>query len=1114
MPALQLPDLAGLTDTRGGVLGALGQIASALPADPSTLTAGLAGSTASLHATLQIDPAGLTGGVSSALAGLASAVPVHLPVLDGLGAGLTEALGAIEPLRQALTSNGQLLDLKGLALARTGDPAQRITDLLGELTKLIPADGLVALETFVTTVTTFEAAIPSDPAQIATFLGHGFLGVPADLLAPTRAALDGLLATITALVPKAQVDALTGLVPGLVAQLTALETEVRAVVPGDAASYVPALSTLAAYQASLHAYTTSVSSLASGLTASLTGLDTSALLAPIEAALAAVPELHVPDTGAFLNIVIEPLRQVSLLADTVTPEQVAAQLRGWTGFVEHDFADGGLAELEAMVRQPFEQIGHAIEGIHLEVIREAFRTALGGVASVLGPATDAIAGIRSTLVGALDGVSAAIGPVTSAATEVQHALETVAAAVKAAAGAVSLKGLHDDALKLIGELSGGVASFVTDAGAAVKALHDLIGELGQIDLEAAAAGAVDAIGQITKTLAGIDVAPLPDAVLSELKSALTGLLGSISLQPVHDALGSAIVPTGPLDAFTAAFAEATKALSQFSPSGLLEPLVAPFNDITAKLTALHPADLLDPVIHELEEASAKLDGLDPAKLLAGLDAPLQEARTALASVAPDKLLAPLHAPFADLIGLVGKLDVTPFLDELDTMTSQWLQQAVSGLSGLATPFGSAGSTTAFVDSVSGKAAIGGEFGFRPGDILRPVQDLYEKVTGLIGKIPAGVLIAAFEQIRSGLVDTLDALSPGNLQAHVHTHVEGLLAGFDVGEHAALLGDLLPSYGRVALAVDAIDPAAVGGGAAAGNHAQLLTLTVSADPESVLGPLRATLGSLRGGSLASSGSLELGGIAAHYGTVAGRLSALLPDFLRQPVTIEGLNAHLDAANPKHLADAVNAEFDALAVKLIGFAEVFTAELPKVAEQLKGRMEEALAGMLRRAFAAVYDPLRAQLMTLDPAGLEADLNASVYAPIRSALDSLSLAGIVGDSQLTAKLAAARSGMHGVLDALQVLKSTVGGAYDAAVADVLAVSPASLESDLQAAYAPVATGLAGLDFSGISDELKAQFQRLADQTTTVLQEVLDALKAMIAAIPGGIEGVHAEVDLSVRA
>ena len=107
-----------------------------------------------------------------------------------------------------------------------------------------------------------------------------------------------------------------------------------------------------------------------------------------------------------------------------------------------------------------------------------------------------------------------------------------------------------------------------------------------------------------------------------------------------------------------------------------------------------------------------------------------------------------------------------------------------------------------------------------------------------------------------------------------------------------------------------------------------------------------------------------------------------------------------------------------------------------------------------------------------------------------------------------------MHGVLDALQGLKSTVGGAYDAAVADVLAVSPTSLESDLQAAYAPVAKGLAGLDFSGISDELKAQFQRLADQTTTVLQEVLDALKAMIAAIPGGIEGVHAEVDLSVRA
>ena len=212
--------------------------------------------------------------------------------------------------------------------------------------------------------------------------------------------------------------------------------------------------------------------------------------------------------------------------------------------------------------------------------------------------------------------------------------------------------------------------------------------------------------------------------------------------------------------------------------------------------------------------------------------------------------------------------------------------------------------------------------------------------------------------------------------------------------------------------------------------------------------------------------------------------------------------------------MNAEFDALVAKILRFAEVFAAELPQVVATLGDRMEHALSGMLRGAFAAVYEPLRTQLETLDPAGLEADLDAQVYAPIRALLDSLSVEAILGEAQVTQKLGAARAGLDGVLDGIRELEETVGGAYDTAVQNVVAVSPATLQADLQNAYAPVAAALAGLDLGGLSTELEAELERLADQIGTVLEQVLAALEAMVAAIPDGIEGVDAQVDIRVGA
>jgi hypothetical protein len=330
--------------------------------------------------------------------------------------------------------------------------------------------------------------------------------------------------------------------------------------------------------------------------------------------------------------------------------------------------------------------------------------------------------------------------------------------------------------------------------------------------------------------------------------------------------------------------------------------------------------------------------------------------------------------------------------------------------------------------------------------------------------------------------------------------------FDVTDDADLVVALLPAHTELVLSVDAIDPAG-----AAPEYAQLVSLTLDADPRTALAPVLAELHGLRDDVHAVVGSVETG-VLGGFGDVFARLDALIPDFLREPVTADALHEALDALNPKHVAEAVNHEFDVLLEKLVKYAEMLGEELPKVAAAWTGRIQHGLDGIIRDAFDAVHAPLKAQLETLSPAAIGADLDQEVFDPIRSTLDSLSLESIVNDSELTAKLDGAKTALDGVIAALQNVQNAVGGAFDAAVSSILAVSPRSLEADLQQAYAPVAQALGQLDLGGVADELKTQFQRIGEQAADVLQAVLEALKAMVDAIPSGVEGVSGDASFGL--
>ena len=396
-------------------------------------------------------------------------------------------------------------------------------------------------------------------------------------------------------------------------------------------------------------------------------------------------------------------------------------------------------------------------------------------------------------------------------------------------------------MSVIGGLESSLGEFQATIAGGLDTLEELLSELGEVDLRSAAQAAFDLMDTITEALRSLDLSLLPDAAVHEVKTTLSAALGDIDLEPVRGTLDEALqaAPLELLDELSARLEAVTAELASFSPAGLLEPLVGPFDDVVGVLVQLDPAQLLDPVIEELRRARASVAGLDPMALLAPLDQPLGAARETLEALDPARLLEPLEAPFAALAELLAKLDVRPFLDELDGLFLSWLKEGLGSLQQLGGAFGGAGGVKTLGDAAAGAATGPDPLGFMPGDVLRPVQDLYETIVGLVDSLPAETLVAAFEELRRRIVGALDAIAPAALPFRFDERLRSARAGFDLVADFGLVEELYARYSALRISFDAVDSIQVPASAQA--SFELSTGLVSElDPEPLLAPVRTTL----------------------------------------------------------------------------------------------------------------------------------------------------------------------------------------------------------------------------------------------------------------------------------
>lgn len=1097
----QFPDLTEVLNDRGALVNGLRRVTDPLPIDPGTLTVDLTEGLAQLKDAIPSDPQAFIAPLLTAFGSLAALISTEKPpALKDLADGLARTLAIVAPAREILIGENGLRDLREIVFEKAGNPDALINALLAELTRLIPAESVEVLKNFVATLKDFEAGIPSDPEAVAGFLAQSFLGVPIDLLAQPLSRIDALHEQIDALVEPARVSDLHLNIQATADQLIACRTLIENLDLGDTAAYQAAAEALKGVQAQMAAIQGRLGSLASGFQSGLAALDLGGFSAGLQNSLENFPEIRVAQVDDFLNLVTEPLRQLNHRLDEITPAQLAQAFAAGNTFFASMIADQGFDEIREALLQPFKAMGAAIEGLDLDAVRSAVTEALGRIGDGIDQVAVVIQNVRQEIQQVFAHIGNVLDTVSQAGGAVENGVDALAREIQNALNALQLAEFGKQIETVIERLGSLLSEFTATIGPALENLNALREELEKINLRRVAEPAFEAMQAVQAILEKLDLSLVAGDAAAAVRVSLDGLV-RIDLSPLRQALIATYeqaVPRAPLDGLAENYQALVGKMAQYRPGNLLDPLLPPYAQLKAALHQFDPAALLTPVIPQLEGVQATLENIAPARLLVPLAQAFDALVATMDDLAPSKLLAPANAAFQDLMALFEKLNITPLIEELETLFTQWLEKSLTEVQKVGDAFGDAGDLRSYLDGI-GATPAGGEFGFMPGDILRPVEDLFNKVMRLLDQVPDDRLLAAFEHLRAQLVEALQRISPAQLGGDLHERLRRRLEDFDFLNHGEVLGALFTPYSDLVLQFDAIDPVRVGETLRADFDA-LTALIIAVDPARVFAPLRGQFQTLNANVLARVGALDASGVAPLFGPVEEKVRALIPAFLQGELRLDGIKAQLQQLNPGRFADEVNQEFETFLLKLTRLGDTLVDELPKLAETVAGGTTAFVPDLVKEAFNAVYDPLKTQLEALAPAALIAELESGIFEPAKAALESLNPATFVDELELEAIFEAFNTLLDALIRDLKRIQATLADFWSALLRDLDPFDPARLQAQADAAFAPALEFIANLDLAGRVEAFDLALARIGNDLDKTLLEAETALQDMINAIPDG--------------
>jgi hypothetical protein len=611
-------------------------------------------------------------------------------------------------------------------------------------------------------------------------------------------------------------------------------------------------------------------------------------------------------------------------------------------------------------------------------------------------------------------------------------------------------------------------------------LDTMLESLGTIDFAIVTDPVVEQIGELRDQLKQIDVSKLSEISIGALKVSVEVVTTIDFSAKITDALMAEIdqilqVPKNALTEIETTVEGALDRLGKLAPETLLKPLDDLFQPVTAMLNRLEFEQLIGPIDAWHERTLQELDKVSPSAVLQPVIALFQQLEGMIDALAPAKLVQPLQGMVDGLKADLGKLDLAGLLGGVTGALNR-----VRDMLGRLAPERLLDPLVALFDRVM--TALDR---FSPSALLTPFTTVFDQLTAPLGNLNlahVAAIGAAFAPLRS-LPNAYDPRYNVQTLRRIYAEQVALLQQLNIGK---IIADLKAPYDSLKVMFD------VGG----------VDVTLAASIEG-LNPLRnAIIGQVATGVQQIQAKLQNAFLQADppaelvsaYEQVRPKITALVPSWITDGMTVETVRAAFRLANPLNLSAEMDQLYEAVKNKLrLLDPRALQQELRETVEQVLAVLEPIDPATLLAGFQGAVDAIIERLDVLKLETVVDELQ-TMFDEIRAVVGGLNPEPII--AELGALAAEVRQLLEG-LKPSEVL-SGVSAPFQDAKDIVNEFDPAVFKAALQQVFENIQQVIGQIDIGVILSPLVEQLDALREALRVALQRTEDAFNEMLAAIP----------------
>lgn len=1116
----QLPDIAALEGLRdiaeSGFQGAL----SSTPTSAEDVLGSLPANLTSLLDSVPDDAAGLVQPLTSLLGAIQSVVGVDLvqPVTT-IADGLTQTHSTLvnSALGEVVFAAGETRELKDILLEQLPTlSSQYLEQLTAVRDGMLSEERVQILIDFVNAISTFTADVPTQPGQLVDFLARGFVGVPNSLLeAPSALATPLLdrLEEMTAVVANTdielQLNTLTGQLSGAAEIISTLDLNVEA-------SYQAAIALLTDAQTTLTSVSDGLQGVFDDVNNGLDQINLSQFEVDFQAAFASIPDVDVASLDDVRSMLLEPFQQINQLV--ANPQAFIERLQALLQSLTTGLQESDLGAWQSAILGFFEDVRNFIEQLDLVSIRAqiegVFDTIEQKIADMGGDVRQAI---LDALNPAFDAVETSIDAIDLSA--ITTFIESVFGQLNTALDQISIADLQAQLDSTFATLETVIEDLVSQTNSIADQIDEIISGVGEIQFDPVTEQVTAEIEETTGKLRQID----PDSLSPVQQTALAAAVGILQALDFEETIINFLtdrcaeivaLPQEPLQLVAERLDTLLESVTAFDAEVIVAPLSDAYAQITAPINELEADTLLEPLNDTLSQVKSAFDALSPEQLRAPLDALYAPLPAALDALSPTDLLQPVVEVFDQFEEALNKVDLSALLEELqsvqDDLFAQAKAQLIDHVQGLGlptaltdllvtlTPVLDLMSPAFFVDPVNKFIEVLDKIldELRPGDLFIPLQGLYDELLALLSQVPEEMLTGEFEQVRHALVTGLDRIDPATLTANINGLSLEVSTFFGAMDPESLVTNLNAPYQSLSVAFNGLDETSVPAELQT-LYDQLGNLVAGLNPEPAITTLQSNFTSVQS-RLEGLTTVSLDGLVDSFASLRQQIDALIPDFLREPVTTDTLTAALASERPDALSADLNDAFEELKTNYAALKPQLLQELQSFADEHQDVLLVLSLQSLTSQFQEIYDAIKTQVLALNPNGIIEDLQGT-FDTVKAQVEELNPTFLVDELTETFNHIKAKLDEFG-LDAIEAgLTTSLQN-----VKDKLAVlDPREIlsQAGLLDRFSELQEALNSVSVVAIVAALGEALQKLCEELQEELEKVQSSFNTMISAIPAQI-------------